>query len=79
MKWKDEIIEEVHQAADAKAAQFAFDLKRMFEDSKKKEEKDPAPRPNLKLLKPHEQRACAADSTTRIDFCTSQNGGFTEV
>jgi hypothetical protein len=29
----------------------------VFEGWKKKEEKDPAPRPTLKLLKPHEQRA----------------------
>jgi hypothetical protein len=56
-KWKDEIVEEVRQAADRYAAQFDYDLKRMFEDLKKKEEEDPAPRAKLKPLKPHEQRA----------------------
>ena len=56
MKWKDEIVEEVRTAREAYAAQFDYDLERMFEDLKKKEEEDPAPRANLKPLKPHEQR-----------------------
>jgi hypothetical protein len=57
MKWKDEIVEEVRNAREAYAAQFDYDLKRMFGDLKKKEEQNPAPRANLKLLKPREQRA----------------------
>lgn len=57
MKWKDEIVEEVRAVRDAYAAQFDYDLKRMFEELKKKEEEDPAPRANLKPVKPHEQRA----------------------
>ena len=57
MKWKDEIVEEVRTAREAYAAQFDYDLGRMFEDLKKKEEQDLAPRANLKPLKPHEQRA----------------------
>ena len=52
MKWKDEIVEEVRQARDSYAAQFDYDLKRMFEDLKKKEDQNPAPRANLKPLKP---------------------------
>lgn len=57
MKWKDEIVEEVRKAGDTYAAQFDYDLRRMFEDLKRKEDQDPAPRANLKPLKPHEQRA----------------------
>jgi hypothetical protein len=56
MKWKDEIVEEVRQARESYAAQFDYDLKRMFEDLKKKEDKNPASRANLKPLKPHEQQ-----------------------
>ena len=56
MKWKDEIVEEVRKAGDAYAAQFDYDLKRMFEDLKKKEEQDPSRLADLKPLKPHEQR-----------------------
>ena len=57
MKRTDEIVEEVRQARDAYAAQFDYDLKRMFEDLKKKEKADPLPRANLKPLKPQKQRA----------------------
>jgi hypothetical protein len=56
MKWKDEIVEEVRAARESYAAQFDYDLERMFEDLKKKEEQDPGPRANLKPLKPHGQR-----------------------
>jgi hypothetical protein len=38
-------------------AQFDNDLGRMFEDLKKKEGQELAPRASLKPLKPHEQRA----------------------
>jgi hypothetical protein len=55
MKWKDEIVEEVRTAREAYAAQFDYDLKRMFEDLWKKEEQDPTPRANLKPLKPQKQ------------------------
>jgi len=55
MKSKDEIVEEVRAAREAYAAQFDYDLQRMFEDLKRKEEQDPAPRANLKALKPREQ------------------------
>lgn len=57
MKWNDEIVDEVRHAREAYAAQFGYDLKRMFEDLKKKEEESPAPRANLKPLKPQKQRA----------------------
>ena len=52
MKWKDEIVEEVRKARDGYASQFDYDLKLMFEDLRKKEEQNPAPRANLKPLKP---------------------------
>ena len=56
MKWKDEIVEEVRAVREAYAAQFDYNLQRIFEDLKKKEEGDPAPRADLEPLKPHEQR-----------------------
>ena len=56
MKWKDEIVEEVRVVREAYAAQFDYNLQRIFEDLKKKEEGDPAPRADLEPLKPHEQR-----------------------
>lgn len=56
MKWKDEIVEEVRTAKEAYAARFDFDLARMFEDLKKNEEQNPAPRADLKPLKPHKQQ-----------------------
>ena len=52
MKWKDEIVDEVREAREAYAAQFDYDLARMFEDLKKKEEQDPAPKADLKPLVP---------------------------
>jgi hypothetical protein len=52
MKWRDEIVEEVRAAREAYAAQFDYDLDRMFEDLKRKEEQNLAPRANLKPLKP---------------------------
>ncbi|SPF42750.1 conserved hypothetical protein [Candidatus Sulfopaludibacter sp. SbA4] len=58
MKWKDEIVEEVRAAREAYAAQFDYDLARLFDDLKKKEEHNPGTvRANLKPLKPHKQRA----------------------
>ena len=54
MSWKDEIVEEVRMARDRYAREFDYDLKRMFEDLQKKEREDPAPRADLKPLKPHE-------------------------
>ena len=56
MKWQDEIVEEVRTAREAYAAQFDYNLERMFEDLKKKEEQNPAPCANLQPLKPHGQR-----------------------
>ena len=57
MKRKDEVVEEVRAVREAYAAQFDYNLQRIFEDLKKKEEEDPAPRADLEPLKPHEQRA----------------------
>ena len=57
MKWNDEIVEEVRQAREAYAERFGYDLKRIFEDLKKKEEENPAPRANLEPMKPQKQRA----------------------
>jgi len=52
MNWHDEIVDQVRQAADRYASQFDYDLKRMFEDLKKKEEHETFPRAELKPLKP---------------------------
>jgi hypothetical protein len=50
--WKDEIVEEVRRVRDAYAAQFDYDLKRMFEDIKKKEAlEDPARFAKIKPVK----------------------------
>jgi hypothetical protein len=57
MKWTDEIVEEVRAVREAYAGQFDYDLKRMFEDLKEKEEKDPAPRAELRPLKPQRSHA----------------------
>ena len=57
MKWQDETVEEVRTAREAYAAQFDYDLGRMFEDLKRKEEQNLGPRADLKPLKPREQRA----------------------
>jgi len=55
---KDEIVEEVRRVREAYAAQFDYDLKRMFEDLKKKEaQEDPARFAKLKPLKPRKQQA----------------------
>lgn len=56
MKWKDEIVEEVRAVREAYAAQFDYNLKRIFEDLEKREQEDPRPRASLKPLKPNEQR-----------------------
>ena len=53
MRWKDEIVEEVRRVREAYAAQFDFDLKRMFEDLKKKEEQDKGQLAKIEPLKPH--------------------------
>ena len=55
-RWKDEIVEEVRTAREAYAAQFDYDLKRIFEDLKRQKEQNPAPRSNLKPIQPWEQR-----------------------
>jgi hypothetical protein len=55
MQWKDEIVEEVRRAREAYAAQFDYDLKRMVEDLKKKEDQGRAPRANLESLEPSGQ------------------------
>ena len=55
MIWKDEIVEEVRIAREAYAAQFDYDLKRIFEDLKQKEERNPATRASLKPLEPRTQ------------------------
>jgi hypothetical protein len=56
-KWTDEIVEEVRAARDAYAAQFDYDLKRIFEDLKKKEAEHPERMSNLKPLEPRKRRA----------------------
>jgi hypothetical protein len=55
MNPKDEIVEEVRRARDAYAAQFDYDLKRMFEDLKKKEQQHPSRLAKIEPLKPRVQ------------------------
>ncbi len=58
MIWKDEVVEEVRRVREAYAAQFDYDLKRMFEDIKKKEaQEDPARFAKIKPVKPRKERA----------------------
>jgi hypothetical protein len=55
MKWQDEIAEEVRAARESYSAQFDYDLVRIFEDLKKKEEQNPAPLANLRPVEPRGQ------------------------
>ena len=57
MKWKDEIVEEVRATREAYAAQFDYDLKRMFEDLKAKEANSPSRLADLKPLRAHVARS----------------------
>jgi hypothetical protein len=57
MNQKDEIVEEVRKARDAYAAQFDYDLKRIFEDLKQKEQQHPSRLAKLKPLKPQKRGA----------------------
>jgi len=50
MKRNDEIVDEVRRAREAYAVQFSYDLKRMLEDLKKKEEENPALSATLEAL-----------------------------
>jgi hypothetical protein len=50
--WRDEIVEEVRAAREAYAAQFDYDLKRMFEDLKRRENEHPERLAHLKPVKP---------------------------
>jgi hypothetical protein len=57
MKWEDEVVKEVRAVRDAYAARFDYDLKRIFEDLKKKEEEEPASRlAKLNPVRPHNRR-----------------------
>jgi len=51
MTWHDPIVEEVRAAREAYAAQFDYDLKRMFEDLKSKEARSPARRARIQTSK----------------------------
>ncbi len=53
----DEILDEVRSAREAYAARFDYDLARMFEDLKQREQRNAAPRANLKPLKPREHQS----------------------
>ncbi|HXM42906.1 MAG TPA: hypothetical protein VN924_16755 [Bryobacteraceae bacterium] len=51
MMWKDEIVEEVRAARDAYAAQFDYDLARIFEDLNNGEAQRPERVVDLRPLK----------------------------
>jgi hypothetical protein len=55
-KPKDEIVEEIHELRQAYAAQFDFDLDKIFEDLKRKEALNPAPRVQTPPLEPNPPR-----------------------
>jgi hypothetical protein len=57
MRWKDEIVEEVRRARDEYAAQFDYDLKRMFEDLKKREQEHPERLAKIKPVRPRKKSA----------------------
>jgi hypothetical protein len=40
-RWKDEIVDEVRQRRDEYSASFGYDLRRMLEDLKKREQEHP--------------------------------------
>jgi hypothetical protein len=50
---RDEIVEEVRRAREAYAAQFDFDLERMFEDLRNKEQQHPERLAEIKPVQPH--------------------------
>jgi hypothetical protein len=49
---RDEIVEEIHAGRARYAAEFDYDLQRIFEDLQAKEAQNPAPRANLQPLEP---------------------------
>ncbi len=53
---RDEIVEEIHAWRESYAAQFGYDLDRIFEDLKAKEARNEATRAKLKPLEPHPRR-----------------------
>ena len=52
MKRKDEVLEEVRSARDAYASRFDYDLARMFQDLKEKEDEHPTRRAGIPPVKP---------------------------
>ncbi len=55
MKSKDEIVEEVRAVREAYAAQFNFDLKRIFADLEEMDVEDSTPHADLKPMKPRRE------------------------
>ena len=67
MKWEGEVVEEVRGVREAYAARFDYDLKRIFEDLKKKEEQEPACRlANLNPVKPHKRTGVGHASSAGV-------------
>ena len=52
MEPKDDIVDEIHAWREQYAAQFDYDLARIFEDLRAKEAANPAPRAELKPVEP---------------------------
>ena len=57
MKPKDDIVDQIHAWREKYAAQFDYDLTRIFEDLKAKEAANPAPRAELKPVRPQAKRS----------------------
>jgi rubrerythrin len=57
MMWKDEIVEEVRAVREAYAARFDYDVARMFEDIRKKEQEHLDRLADLRPLKPRKANA----------------------
>jgi hypothetical protein len=63
MNWNDEIVEEVRSRRESYAAQFNYDIRRIVEDLKLKEEaKHSARRADLRPLEPHAEIVNANDA-----------------
>jgi hypothetical protein len=57
MAWKDPIVEEVRKIREAHAAQFDYDLHRIFDDIRKHEQEHPERFAKIQPVRPRQRRA----------------------